>query len=604
MKISFVVAVAVARCFTQVSGLSIRANPLPAPQEMIWGDFNPRPMDNRLHVSLNEPNHIIEEAIERFKASVQSLKWVPATWEEPIPSYPLTPPTENYPRERSEKIRESLKVNAAITTIKINVLNFTADLQMGVNETHELIAGANSTEILITAETTWGALHALNTLRQIIFYDRESCQFYLELDLFIRDWPLYTHRGVLIDSGRNFLSISSILDQIDLLSISKMNVLHWHLVDTQSWPIQLSTFPEMTEVASTQNQIYSKLDVSFIVTYAKHRGVRVIPELDMPGHSRAGYLALNESILACANTWWSNDVYSKHTAVEPPPGQLEILKNETYDVVSNIYNELSEIFEDHVFHVGGDELQENCYNSSSITQEWFLVNTSRTFSDLYQYWVDKAVPIFQSVADRRLMMWEDIVTDGAHNVPKEVILQTWAANNANVKKLTSKGHDVVISTYNYIYLDCGYGGWVTNDPRYVQVPPNDEFNSGLGGSWCAPYKTWQRIYDFELTANLTTEERSHVLGAEAAIWGEQVDSIVLVLKTWPRTAALAENLWSGNRNEEGYLRTNLMTLRILNFREFLVALGYSVSPLVPRFCLLNPHACDLYRNQTVLDAYS
>lgn len=603
MKVNSLVYFLIAIYSLVVEGISIKANPLPVPQATSWGKFDPIPFDIKFKVSLSEPNQIVEDAVERFRETVQRLRWQPVTWEEPIAKYPITkPPAAN---NRSQIITENLKHNSAITVLQIEILNSTAELQQGVNETYHLETSPNLSEISISAETVWGALHALNTLGQIIFYDQKSKKFYIELSVAIDDWPLYVHRGVLIDSGRNFLSVLSVLDQIDIMAIAKMNVLHWHLVDTHSWPIQLDSFPEMSEDAQSQNQVYTKADLAHVVSYAKQRGVRVVPEIDMPGHTRAGYMALNESILACENTWWSNDVYSKHTAVEPPPGQLEILKNETYDVVTEIYNELSEVFEDDLFHVGGDELQENCYNYSSITQEWFLANSSRTISDLYQYWVDKALPIFGAVPTRRLMMWEDFITNGAHTLPTDVILQTWAADNENVKNLTSRGYDVVISTYNYLYLDCGYGGWVTNDPRYVETSSNDEFNLGLGGSWCAPYKTWQRIYDFNLTANLTHEEQKHVLGAEAALWGEQVDSVVLVAKTWPRTAALAESLWSGNTDRKtGYLRTNLLTLRILNFREYLLEQGYSVSPLVPRFCLLNPHACDLYQNQTILDSYS
>lgn len=581
------------------NALAIISNPLPIPQNISWSGTDAVAIDPSMTVSVNPPVALVEDAFKRMVDSVLRLKWFPAAVEEPISSY------ASFPTFTAKKRNQAAIKQAAINHIVITIEDEEAALQLGVNETYLLKTDSTNSVIEVTAHTNWGALHALTTLGQIVFYNDETDTYYLELDVEIVDWPLYPHRGLLIDSGRNFLSVESIRDQIDILALSKMNVLHWHLADSQSWPIELESYPNMTDDAYSKNQVYSKQDLSETVAYAKQRGVRVVPEIDWPGHSRAGYLQLRESILACADSWWSNDVWAEHTAVEPPAGQLEILSNVTYEVVGNIYNELSEIFTDNVFHVGADELQAQCYNFSAITQEWFAANASRTYKDLAQVWIDTAVPLFNSVADRRVTMWEDIVlaAEGAHEVPKDIILQSWGEQE-NLVNLTDSGYDVIVSTASFLYLDCGYGGWVTNDPRYVDVYENNVFNLGLGGSWCAPYKTWQRIYDFDFTANLTAEQSQHILGAEAALWSEQADSLVLTSKIWPRTAALAESLWSGNRDPgTGFLRTNYLTQRILNFREYLVALGYAATPLVPQFCLRNPHACDLYKNQTVLDGY-
>lgn len=186
-------------------------------------------------------------------------------------------------------------------------------------------------------------------------------------------------------------------------------------------------------------------------------------------------------------------------------------------------------------------------------------------------------------------MWDDVVTSSdAVNLAQNITLQIWH-EPSQIKNITSKGYNVIVSLADHLYLDCGYGGFLTNDFRYTDSPENDYFNSGQGGSWCAPYKTWQRIYSFDIFQNLTNSEKKHVLGAEAVLWSEQVDFTVLTGKLWPRSAALAELLWSG--------RANLydMSERILLFREFLVKMGHHVSPLAPKYCLLNPHACDLYR---------
>jgi hexosaminidase len=327
----------------------------------------------------------------------------------------------------------------------------------------------------------------------------------------------------------------------------------------------------------------------------------------MPGHSASGWQQVDPEIVACANSWWSNDVWQYHTAVEPNPGQLDIIYNKTYEVVNNVYHDLSSIFADNWFHVGADELQPNCYNFSTHVTEWFAEDPSRTYNDLVQYWIDRAVPIFRSVGKhRRIMMWEDIFlsTENAHDVPKDIVMQSWNNGLDNINKLTAAGYDVVVSSSDFLYLDCGHGGFVTNDPRYNENSNTEggvTFNyGGGGGSWCAPYKTWQRIYDYDFTYNLTDAQAAHVLGAEAPLWSEQVDDINISNEFWPRAAALGELVWSGNRDAEGKKRTNNLTQRLLNFREYLVANGVMANALVPKYCLKHPHACDLYQNQTAI----
>ena len=490
----------------------------------------------------------------------------------------------------------------------MDVKDSNAPLQHGVDESYTLEITSDSQTIAINAQTTWGALHAFTTLQQLIISDGHG-GLLIEQPVSISDAPLYPYRGIMIDSGRNFISLPKIYEQIDGMALSKLNVLHWHLDDAQSWPVQMKSYPQMTKDAYSAREQYAQSDIKNVIAYAQARGVRVIPEVDMPGHASSGWKQVDPSIVACANSWWSNDNWPLHTAVEPNPGQLEILNSKTYDVVTKVYNELSGVFTDNFFHVGADELQTGCYNLSKITTEWFAANASRTYDDLLQYWVDHAVPIFQKPANRRLIMWEDIylATPHANSVPKDIIMQTWNGGLTNIQTLTSAGYDVIVSSSDWLYLDCGFGGWVSNDPRYdVMTNPDAvdglaNFNyGGNGGSWCAPYKTWQRIYDYDFTTNLTAAEAKHVIGVTAPLWSEQVDDTVISGKMWPRAAALAEVVWSGNKGADGKKRVTEMTQRIFNFREYLVANGVGATPLVPKYCLQHPHACDLYYDQTAV----
>ena len=580
---------------------AVQVNPLPAPRNISWGTTGSIPVKQltlRFTDNRNQSSAVVDSAWERAWAAITTLQWVPAATEAPISSFQPFPTESATPKAK--------RATTAIQSVQLQVIDGDADLQHGVDESYTLEVTESAGMVKISAQTIWGALHAFTTLQQLIISDGKG-GLHIEQPVKIQDAPLYPYRGIMIDTGRTFISVPKIFEQIDGMALSKLNVLHWHLDDAQSWPMQMRSYPEMVKDAYSAREIYTESDILRVIAYARARGVRVIPEVDMPGHSSSGWKQVDPNIVTCTNSWWSNDDWQYHTAVEPNPGQLDIIYNKTYEVVQNVYKELSGIFTDNWFHVGADEIQPNCYNFSRYVTEWFAEDSSRTYNDLAQYWVDHAVPIFRNASsNRRIMMWEDIAlsTEAAHDVPKDIVLQSWNNGLTNIQNLTARGYDVVVSSSDFLYLDCGYGGFVTNDPRYdVMSNPDGSVNfnyGGNGGSWCAPYKTWQRIYDYDFTTNLTAAQASHILGAEAPLWSEQVDDVTISSKFWPRAAALGELVWSGNRDASGQKRTTFLTQRLLNFREYLLANGVMAAALVPKYCLQHPHACDLYYNQTAV----
>ncbi|KEY78325.1 beta N acetylhexosaminidase NagA [Aspergillus fumigatus] len=581
---------------------AVSVNPLPAPRNITWASSGPKRLAGHLTLRTDRGSNsqIIWQGWDRAWKTIVSLQWVPAATEAPISSFEPFP-TATPSSSKSKRAPSSLQF------VNVKVEDPKADLQHGVDESYNLDVKEGSDTIQITAKTVWGALHAFTTLQQIIISDGKG-GLIIEQPVSIQDAPLYPYRGIMIDTGRNFISVKKILEQLDAMSLSKLNVLHWHLDDTQSWPVQINAHPEMVKDAYSVRETYSHADIRQIIAYARARGIRVIPEVDMPSHSSSGWKQADPKMVTCADSWWSNDVWQYHTAVQPNPGQLDIIYDKTYDIVRDVYNELSGVFTDNWFHVGADEIQPNCFNFSTYVQSWFAEDPSRTYNDLSQYWVDHAVPIFRNVSEkRRLIMWEDIVLspEHAHDVPKDIVIQTWNNGVEYIQNLTARGYDVIVSSADFFYLDCGSGGYVTNDPRYNVLsnpdPSTPNFNyGGNGGSWCAPYKTWQRIYDYDFTTNLTDAQAKHIIGATAPLWSEQVDDVTVSSKFWPRAAALAELVWSGNRDANGKKRTTLMTQRILNFREYLLANGIQAGNLVPKYCLQHPHACDLYYDQSAV----
>ncbi|KAL4916698.1 glycoside hydrolase superfamily [Aspergillus aurantiobrunneus] len=587
---------------------AVKVNPLPAPRHISWGSSGPKPLSDSvsLRVEQDTDDSILTNAWDRTWESIVSLQWVPAGVEAPIPSFDPFPTSTPTPTPSQSSAAQAKRAQVLVHFVDVDVEDWEPDLQHGVDESYTLDAREGSDTVEITAKTVWGALHAFTTLQQLVISDGNG-GLLIEQPVQIQDEPLYPYRGIMVDTGRNFISVRKIYEQLDGMALSKLNVLHWHLDDTQSWPVHMEAYPEMVKDAYSPRETFSHDDLRNVVAYARARGIRVIPEIDMPAHSASGWQQVDPEIVSCANSWWSNDNWDLHTAVQPNPGQLDIINPRTYEVVQDVYEELSSIFPDNWFHVGADEIQPNCYNFSTYVTEWFAEDESRTYNDLMQHWVDNAVPIFQNSEARRLVMWEDIVlnTEHADDVPKDIVMQNWNLGLENIAKLTEMGYDVIVSSADFMYLDCGRGGYVTNDDRYDEQSNPDAdtptFNYlGMGGSWCAPYKTWQRIYNYDFTLNLTESQAEHIIGAAAPLWSEQVDDVNVSNLFWPRAAALAELVWSGNRDENGNKRTTLFTQRILNFREYLVANGVMAAILTPKYCLQHPHACDLNYDQTVL----
>jgi hexosaminidase len=606
MRDLIITSVAAAAVLFARNAEAVAANPLPKPSNITWGNSGCFSVES---LTLSAPDHeVLQQAFDRATCTIFDLKWIPAATEAPVPDFKPFPTPAASRKSRKKRQSPASNCTSSLTTVNVDIANTGATLQHGVDESYTLDIAGGSGSVNISAKTVYGALHALTTLQQIIINDGKG-NMIVEQPVSVQDAPLYPVRGIMIDSGRNFISKKKIFEQIDGMALSKLNVLHWHIIDSQSWPLEIKAYPEMTEDAYSSNEIFSQDTLKEIISYAAARAVRIIPEIDMPGHASSGWGQIDQDLLTCQDSWWSNDNWPTHTAVEPNPGQLDILNNKTYEVTGKVYKEIADIFPDNWFHIGGDELFLNCNNFSSRAVDFF--NSGKTMGDLYQYWVDHALPNFRAQANKTFVMWEDVVlsADVAATgvVPKDVVLQAWNNGLDHISNLTARGYQVIVSSSDFIYLDCGYGGWVGNDPRYnVMINPNAtdggaNFNwGGLGGSWCSPYKTWQRIYDYDFTFNLTDTQKSLVQGAIAPLFSEQVDDVVISQKMWPRAAALAELVWSGNRDENGDKRTTELTQRILNFREYLVANGVQAAPLMPKYCLQHPHACDLYLNQTAL----
>ncbi|KAI1311281.1 hypothetical protein EDD11_003527 [Mortierella claussenii] len=461
----------------------------------------------------------------------------------------------------------------------------------------------DNVKAVIRAKSLYGALHGLETFAQLVTHspDNDGNREITRTPILIHDRPLFPHRGLLIDSSRNFLSLAALYRTIDAMAMNKLNVFHWHVADSQSFPIELDDQNDsqerkglpLSQLASKgaygSDMVYSKEDIAKLVNYAASRGVRLIPEVDMPGHAWSWSRAFPE-ITTCLDGYPS---YSRWSA-EPPSGQLNPILPKTYDVVQGVYDQVLPLFQDQYVHAGADEVNINCWNSTDSIVEYMKKNHISTdkagFDRILDTFVTKQHAMLRK-SKKIPIVWEEPLLN--HNLPvlqhnKDTVIQVWTSA-ANIKKTVEKGYKVIAGSADYWYLDCGFGDWLGNWT--------------MGVSWCNPYKGWQRIYSFNPILGLSNTEAKNVLGGEALLWSEQVDDTNLDIKLWPRASAAAEVLWSGNSvdsstglwngpdQKKDTLRSIEALDRINEHRFRMVSENIGAEPLQPLWCVQHPGHC-------------
>jgi hexosaminidase len=301
--------------------------------------------------------------------------------------------------------------------------------------------------------------------------------------------------------------------------------------------------------------------------------------------------------VSCAGKFWLPDAsdWGSRLAAEPGSGQLNPLKSKTYEVMANVINDITALFPDGFYHGGADEVTPGCWHADPSIQA--DIENGGTLSQLLERYVRAVHPHVVS-KNRTVVFWEDVLLDAAVNVsesaiPQETtILQTWNNGSNNTKLLVQAGYRVIVSSATFYYLDCGHGDFVGNNSVYDDQ--RSDFDT-QGGSWCGPFKTWQRVYDYDIAYNLTADEAKLVIGGEVALWTEQADATVLDAKLWPRTSAMAEALWSGNRDASGVKRYAEATDRLNDWRHRMVGRGIRAEPIQPLWCRTRPGMCNLAR---------
>ncbi|KAF9114917.1 hypothetical protein BGX27_009464 [Mortierella sp. AM989] len=591
----------------------------PTFQIKVQSSSNSEPLDTTLYPVLNKAinrymDHIHLKRNSTIIVDTNSVKDPSYNTQASIPLSELVIIIDNAQAVLEYGVNESYVIN--ITTSQNNFLTQpdkeSPKLHDEMSYQERAPTGISASAVL-SANTQWGVINGLKTFLQLVLASsvpqgidaaapERTVENLLEIPnvpWLIQDEPRYSHRGILLDTSRNYFSVKDILKTLDAMSIVKLNVFHWHVLDQQTYPLVSRSYPELTaKGAQRPDFIYSEQDVATIIQHGQELGIRVLPEFDSPGHA-ASWGRSYPNLTVCLDA----QPHQKYAA-EPPAGQLDPLEPFTYTVLDTLIKEWGAQFPDNQVHVGGDEINFHCWKTSPRLRDYIehanrrdeyesalmptAVNVApgnnmrRTGSINHQSGEDKLLEVYLTKAfsmfmaqGKRPIVWEEMALE--HNVmlPDSVIVQVWK-NAGNAKRVIEQGRPVIISSAEYWYMDCGAGQWLIGSQ---------------GNSWCS-YSNWQRVYSYSLTDKLNEAQQKMVYGGEVCMWSEQTDSSNLDANLWPRSAAAAEVLWSGSEDDQGNPRPLIHAAkRLAAVRDGLVQMGVAAAPMYPSWCRHHPEAC-------------
>ena len=415
------------------------------------------------------------------------------------------------------------------------------------------------------------ALPAFESLSQLFYAHSKSAEdaYTPYAPIMIRDAPMYAHRGLHLDISRNWVPPQDVLRTIDGLGMSKLNRLHLHASDSQSWPLEIPQLPDLAKKgAYSENQIWSVQDLEKVQQYGWYRGVEVYLEIDMPGHTASIFHAYPDLVVAYNLQPW------KKWALEPPSGQIRLDSPEVDDFLKTLFEDLLPRTRPYTsrFHLGGDE-----FNSEVYTLDPDIRSSSKeVLKPLLQELFDNVIGYLKS-QDMVPHIWHDLLLDWDLDFPPETVFQAWKPGG--LEEIVARGHRAIFGSCTEWYLDSGYGTFI--DPKDHASPIKYPYPD-----WNGPYKNWRQILSYDPLVNIPEEKKHLIIGGEMCLWGELADGVNLDHMLWPRIAAGAEMLWDGKGEV-----CEATTRRLAEFRERLLKAGIQAGVVQMEWGLRNDGGC-------------
>ncbi|SRR5579871_904926 len=419
-------------------------------------------------------------------------------------------------RQRTGMPLLSVKVKDGMPgTLVVNIDHASKGIQeLGEDESYSLEVTASGATL--NAPNNLGAMHGLQTFLQLV--QTSSTGFAVPVT-HIQDAPRFPWRGLMIDVGRHFMPIEVIKRNLDGMEAVKLNVFHWHLSDDQGFRAESQKCPKLQEMGS-DGLYYTQAEIRDVIAYAHDRGIRVVPEFDMPGHATSWFVGYPE----LASGTGPYQIQRKWGVFDPAMNPAE---ENTYKFLDKFIGEMAALFPDQYFHIGGDEVNGKEWNANTKIQAFMRVHGLKSNADLQAYFNSRIEPIVNKHG-KTMEGWDEILRP---ELPKSIVIQSWRGQESLAGAAKQDYRGLLSSGY---YLDLMYPA-----SQHYAVDP-------LSGS----------------AANLSAEEKHRILGGEACEWSEYASPENIDSRIWPRTAAIAERLWSAQDVTDVnsmYVRMNIVS---------------------------------------------
>jgi len=390
------------------------------------------------------------------------------------------------------------------------------ELKLNENESYQLTITEKS--IQLSAETDFGVMYGLETLLQLIHSDANG---YFFPCVEINDAPRFAWRGLMLDVCRHFIPLDVIKRNIDGMAAVKMNVLHLHLSEDQGFRIECKTFPKL-HLMGSYGYYFTHEQIKEIIAYAGDRGIRVVPEFDLPGHASSWFMGYPEF----ASGKDKPSIQKRFGVFNPT---FNPAKKETYVFLGAFFKEMAQLFPDEYMHIGGDENNGKEWDANPYIQKFMKDKGLKNNHELQAYFNTELLKIL-TLNKKKMMGWDEIFQP---TLPKNIVIHSWRGKQYMVDA-AKQGYQSLLSNGYYIDLCQPASQHYLNDP----LPEN---------------------------SGLTPEQQSLILGGEATMWAELVTWETVDSRIWPRTAAIAERFWSPsqiNNVEDMYRRLNIISFQL------------------------------------------
>ena len=363
-----------------------------------------------------------------------------------------------------------------------------------------------------------GVFYGLQTLFQLIALNNDSISSSIKLPcLEIKDKNSFEHRGFLMDCCRHFFSVKTIKKYIDLLSLYKMNVLHWHLTEDQGWRIEIDKYPKLNTIGSWREDstgkyggFYTKKEIIEIVKYAKERYIEVIPEIELPGHSQAAIASY--PILSCeskqiqvANSWGVfKDIYCAGS-------------DSVFIFLEDVFQEITELFPSNRIHIGGDEAPKFRWENCEKCQKRMAQENLKDEHELQSYFIERIAKVLEK-KNKSIIGWDEIIES---KINSNVTIQSWRGFSGGIQA-AKEGKKTIMSPTSHCYFDY--------DINSIDL---------------------EKVYNFNpIPSELDSLESELIIGGECNLWSERIPSEKeLDRKTFPRLLAISEVLWTYRKDK-------------------------------------------------------